>query len=242
MTAGMITKQIGTFLTGNITVETDQHSKIIIHEPPEGLVHATENDVIRHQITSMMAFQEKLSMLFRARFKSAGIKFPLPDGKYRVEVNLKSARKIKELPAPTIKNTISSSPLIGVLKSIIDALNGQIISNDSQIYNAEILYEQLPKGGRSKLDHLEVWLFDLSQKNAAPIAQIATDVYVIPKEPPMIYDADNKPVVLQEMHFKDIADQIRPIMSVPQYSKYHIDIQFSGKVRRLDIDYNAPIG
>jgi Holliday junction resolvase RusA-like endonuclease len=241
MTANLISKKINTYLTGSITVETDQHSQIIIHEPPEGLVHAAGDDVTRHQITSVMAFQEKLSMLFRANLKSAGIKLPLPDGKYKVKVKLRSARKISELPAPTIKYVSPASPLLNVLKSVMDALNGHIVSNDSQINSSEIVYEPASGCGRSKLDHLEVGLYDASQQPAAPIARIAADVYVIPKEPPMYYDGNNKPVVLQETHHKDFAAQLRPIISVPQYERYHIDVQFIGDVKRLDIDNMAKI-
>lgn len=241
MTAKLITKKINTFLNGDIKVDTDQHSRIVIHEPPEGLVHSTGNDVIRHQITSMMAFQEKLSMLFRANLKSVGIEPPLPDGKYKVEVKLRTARKISELPAPTIKYLSPTSPLLNVLKSIIDALNGHIINNDSQIDSSEIVYEPVPGGGRSKLDHLEVGLYDASQSLATPIIHIATEVYVVPKEPPMYYDSGDKPVVLQETHHKDFAAQLHSIMSIPQYGLYHIDIQFSGGVKRLDIDNMAKI-
>lgn len=240
MTVNMVTMKINTFLTGAVDIQTDTHSTVIISEPPEGL-SVLVVDETRHQLTSMMAFQENVSMLFRATLASRGIVFPLSKGRFKVLVRLKSNRSISELHLPTLKYTISSSPLVNVLKSVLDGLNGQVISNDSHIYEAEIVYEKKPKVQRSKLDDLEIELYDLSKGQMTLIAKVAEVLYVVPKETPMFLESNNSSIYMHNTHHEEFAAQLKPIMNLPKYKHYHIDSEFMGDVQRLDVDNMAKI-
>lgn len=240
MTMNMISKRFNTFLTGSVDVETDTHSTIIINESPEGLSAAAIDETC-HQLTSVMAFQENLAMLFRATLASQGTAFPITKGRFKLLVRLKSSRSISSLSLPLLKNVIPSSPLLNVLKSVLDGLNGQIISNDSLVRQAEITYEMKPRGQRSVLDSLEIELHDLAGGQQTLIVQVSTELYVVPKEPPIILDPGNAASYMHDTHHEEFADQLQPIMSLPKFKHYHIDAEFVGDVQRLDVDNMAKV-
>jgi Holliday junction resolvase RusA-like endonuclease len=64
---------------------------------------------------------------------------------------------------------------------------------------------------------------------------------VLPKEQPLVYNVDNKIVALHESHHEDFAVQLKPIITLPKYSLYHIDVEFIGDVQRLDVDNMSKI-
>ncbi|MEK3884960.1 hypothetical protein [Paenibacillus sp. PL2-23] len=233
MTSHMQKIQVDSVYGSNILVETDGQSRIIINEAPHGFIHESDNKMLRHQFTNMMVFQEKLSMLFRASLKAAAISLPLPPSKYGVKVHLISSRRIRDLPMAVIKATKMTSPLLNVLKSVIDSLNGQVISNDNQLYSAEIVYDQTPKAG---LDYLEVELFEVVKRSSKSVARIATEVYIVPKEPPIVYDAPDKYMLFSDLQCTQIAEPLKSMVNLPKLPSYHIDLQFVGDVETRDID------
>lgn len=233
MTSHMQATRVDAVYGPKILVRTDGQSQIIINEAPQGLIHESDDSMLRHQHTNMMVFQEKLSMLFRANLKAAAIPLPLPPSKYGVKVYLRSSRRISDLQIAEIKAKKSNSPLLNVLKSVIDSLNGQVIDNDNQVYSAEIVYEPTSNAG---LDYLEVELFEETKRSCKSVVRIATDVYIIPKEPPIVYDAPEKYMIFNELHCAQIAELLKPMVRLPKLPPYHVDLQFHGDVEPHDID------
>lgn len=239
MKAIRLSKNIDTDINGIVLVEYDGKREIIIHETPVGINHETYKDAKRLQRTSLMAFQESLSMYFRVQAQSNSISLPLPDGRYQVIIEIQSQRKVSELPLPTINNETTLTPLIDMMKSVLDSINIHVVEDDAQIYEAEIKYHYLSRGTKARPDRIVVKLFDLALMSPAPIIEIEKEIYLVPKERPIYSEGDDKLYTVNSLHYIAIAKGLGGGVQFPVYNQYHVGMKFVGDVKNLDVDNMA---
>ncbi|EJL46188.1 hypothetical protein PMI08_01256 [Brevibacillus sp. CF112] len=181
----------------------DSVSYYCIHEEPRELPHDTyyepdeDEEIQRQQSVLMMAFQEKVAMLLRAKSKSVGILLPLPKGKYRVDITVTTPRYADEIP------------LLLVMKSVLDGINKEIIENDREIYECNIRYDQKPVYSKSTKptsdESLKIEIYDMVSLGA-PKIEVSGDFYIVPKQSPILRDGGDRLIITDSDRHSDILD------------------------------------
>lgn len=187
------------------------------------------------QSIDLMDFQANVGMLLRAELKDQQIPVPLPKDRYRVEIDVVSSRPASDIP------------LIGVIKSVIDGVNKEIIGNDVTIEEAFINYRIAGKSKRSypslSMDRLSVRIFSVDSGVAVPVVSFAdAPLHIVPKIEPKILDKDIQStwhIYAEELQAQATAALINDGMKIHTGS-IRIDMTFTGiKVLGMDVDNMA---
>lgn len=226
--------------SNTILVEHNQQWFIRIFDEPRGLSYEHEgkrgiqNETHMLQDIQMMDFQAKVTSLLRMSLKDAHAFYPLT-GEYRVEVEIASSRDVCKLP------------LLQTLKSVMDGINKQIITDDKSICSCSIKYRgraMTPRSGVTKSpDELTVRLFDCNAQSNVSVAEFQdVPVYVVPKTEPIKLDWNN------DTRFSFEEDDYQEVlatalqndgMQISGGELYKINMLFLGNVSTKDIDNMA---
>lgn len=187
------------------------------------------------QSVDLMDFQANVGMLLRAELNDQQIPAPLPKDKYRVEIDVVSRK-----PAADI-------PLIGVIKSVIDGVNKEIIGNDVTIEEAVINYSVAGKSTRNtpslSMDRLSVRIFSVDAGVAVPVVSFAdAPLHIVPKIEPKLLDKDHQSIwhiYAEELQEQATAALINDGMKI-HGGPIRVDMTFTGiKVSSKDVDNMA---
>ncbi|MCM3560725.1 hypothetical protein M4D70_17250 [Brevibacillus borstelensis] len=221
-----------------VLLSFDSSSYFCVHEEPRELSHDTYYElddgtkIERQQSVVMMAFQEKVSMLLRAKSKSVGIPLPLPKGEYRVDITVTTQRQADDVP-----------PLL-VMKSVLDGINKEIVENDRQIYECNIRYHYKKRYANASQyrsnESLKIALFDLGS-SGGPIIEVSGDIYIVPKQSPILRDGGDRLLTDDADRHRYLARPLKRKMKIAPCKSYSIEMCFTGDTDDKDIDNMALI-
>ncbi|MGV3138177.1 hypothetical protein ACEF06_17185 [Brevibacillus agri] len=209
----------------------DSDSYICIHEEPIELQHDSDEENERHQSVSMMAFQEKVAMLLRAKLKSIGIQPPLSPSQYSVNITVATPRPKKDVP------------LLSVMKAILDGINVEIIDDDRNIYRCDIQYIQKTVYSKAPQyqshDSLKIGIYDMASSSLTPIVEVGGDFYIVPKQTPIMRDGGDRLIIFNSLRYQELAVPLRQAMKIKPCGHYSVTMIFVGKTYNKDIDNMA---
>lgn len=227
-------------LDKTITVEHDQMRFIRIFDEPIGLPYEHEgkrgvqNESHMLQHIPMMDFQAKITSLLRAVLKDAKIPYPLK-GQFRVEIDVTTSRSISEMP------------LLLLMKSVVDGINKEIVTDDHCIFSCSIKYNWRARNRRSAVtkspDVLSVRLFDYNSSSSSPVVEFKqVHVHVVPKADPLILDylRDVRWPLGNYDYQDDVAAALRNDgMQIAVGGPYRLHLLFLGNILSKDVDNMA---
>lgn len=232
-----------------VDVEHDGYSTITIYGKPvdasidydpqqraRGLKGKSGMDVL--QSIDMMDFEGNIAMLLRAILKDQQQPVPLRTGTYSIEVKIISSRTPLEIP------------LIGVLKSVIDGVNKEIVGNDVTIYEAVIKYSVAKARSRKILsrpdDLLSVNLYTIDAGIKRFVVGFdKVPIHVVPKVKPRLLDDEQQS--LWWIYNEELQDQVATAlindgMQIPSGGPKRIEMTFiDDLVSKVDIDNMARV-
>ncbi|CAM4092357.1 hypothetical protein [Saccharibacillus endophyticus] len=223
-----------TWDNGTHTILHDRNSKLIIQgeifrKQYEHNIRSTVNTVKVLQDVTMMDFQSKIAMLFRSELGLQRIGLPI-SGQFEVNVKVETTRTIQDMP------------LIGVLKSVIDGLNGSIINEDRYVVSASIEYI---KRGRSVTHLNDILSIELLKVRHTTKQSILTcfniPIYVVAKREALLLDSDDALLSFDETDFVEAAAQGLIADGMTLNNSKELYMRFTGYIDDYDIDNMALI-
>lgn len=181
------------------------------------------------QDVTMMDFQSKIAMLFRSELKLQRIRLPI-SGQFEVNVKVETTRSIQDMP------------LIGVIKSVIDGLNGSIINEDRYVVSASIEYIKLGRSVAHLNDVLSIELLEVLHTTKQRILScLNIPIYVVAKREGLFLDSDDALLSFDETDFVDAAAQVLIADGMILNTSKELHMRFKGYVDDYDIDNMALI-
>lgn len=220
-----------------ITIYGEPIDASIDYDPQQrarGLENTNSMDVL--QSVDMMDFEANIAMLLRADLKDQQQTVPLRTGKYNIEIDVISSRTLLEIP------------LIGVVKSVIDGVNKEIVGNDVTIYGATIKYVKAKSPSRINLsrpfDKLSVNLYTIDAGIKSFVVGFdKVPIHVVPKVKPKLIDDDQQSlwwIYNEELQEQVATALINDGMQIPIGGPKRIDMTFiNDLVSKMDIDNMA---
>jgi Holliday junction resolvase RusA-like endonuclease len=230
-----------------VEIEHDGYSTIIIYGEPinesidydpqeraRGLEYTNAMDTL--QSIDMMDFEANIAMLLRAILKDQQQPVPLHTGIYSIEIEVASSRTTLELP------------LIGVIKSVIDGVNKEIVGNDVTVYEATIRYTKAKVRSRGAstrpADELTVSIYAIDGGIKHFVVGFdRAPLHVVPKVKPSLLDDEQQS--LWWVYNEELQEQVATAldsdgMQIPIGGAKEVSMTFTDNlVSKVDIDNMA---
>ncbi|GEL78681.1 hypothetical protein [Tenuibacillus multivorans] len=215
----------------SLNIQHNGSSFIKILDEPLEMPHSSTYNSLRLQDISMLDFQSRISMVFRAIARDKGVRLPLRGGEYGVEILLKSKRSNDDLS------------LLETTKAIIDGINSEVIENDAAIFHVKVrkVNKSIKVRAKNKpSDELDVSIKELNaNRSALDFAGLTTHLSL--KKSPYLIDGVDAELFyphIELIHY-DISEALRVDGFNIVTSIGALKMCFEGSVISKDLDNMA---